>query len=277
MSGKYEYKSPKKLDGVSKYFIKIPESVIFDDKAGSKLITAFSFFSIAKGLDGNAMFTLNGIVEWSGKKPDRRSDGINCKFKKSIERLEGLGYISINGEPSNARCCVASIDMDKINKECDEFDFSIVYVDEIQKILAWKNQNQKDSFVNCDVMLRVFAYLRMLIRRRANKLPPDDEDIEIRRARWPEAWNGYYGDMAKELGISPRAMSSAVDALCDIGLLYAESLPRTKVGGKWKTSHTIFCNAYKREGQFVLAGGNEYYMREIENKKKLLKMAGKSI
>lgn len=270
MAGEYEYPSPKKLSGISRYFIKIPESIIYDNESGDKLVTTFSFFSVSKGLDDRSMFSLNGVVEWSGKKPDRHSYGVNSKFKKSIERLEQNGYIYLNGEISNTRCCVANVNMEKIHEECDDYNFAVIYVDELEKILDWNNSNSRDAFINNDVLLRVFAYLRMLIKRRPNKLAKDDNDVDKRKLRWPESWNGYYADMSEELGISARIMSDLVNVLCDIGLLYTESLPRIKVNEKWKTSHTLFCNTYKREGQYLLASGEEYYKIEIKNKKKIL-------
>lgn len=273
MAEKYEYSSPKRLDGVSRYFIKIPESIIYEDNAGDKLITTFSFLSIGKGLNDKCMFTVNKMVEWSGKKPDRHAGAVNSRFETAIKYLEENEYVSVDCDVSNVKstfCCSAEINMDKIHDECNGYDFAIVYVDEIEKILNWKNQNPKDTFSNNDIVLKVFSYFRMIIKRRSNKLPKDDHDVEERKKRWPEAWNGYFNDMSKEIGVSEKAMSKAVDVLCEIGLLYFESFPRKKIGGKWRTIPSIFCNTYKREGQYLLASGEEYYKIEIKNKKKIL-------
>lgn len=273
MANKYEYSSPQKLDGVSRYFIKVPESIIYDDEVGDKLLTVFSFFSVRKGLDDKTMFTVNKMVEWSGKKPNRHVGSINSRFKDAIRYLDENGYISVDCDPSSisdAKCCSARINMSKIHDECDDYDFAVVYVDELEKILGWKSQNPKDTFSNNDTILRVFAYLRMIIKRRSNKMPNDEIDIEKRKAKWPEAWNGYYKNMAEVLNISDKAMSNVVDILCDLGLIYKETLDRKKYDGKWFTQQTIFCNAYKREGQYLLASGEEYYKDEIKNKKKIL-------
>lgn len=273
MTEKYEYHSPKKLDGVSKYFIKIPMSIICNDNVGDNLTTAFSFLSIGKGLNDKCMFTVNKMVEWSGKKPDRHAGAANSRFETAIKYLEENEYISVDCDVSKVKgtaCCTAEINMDKIHDECDCYDFAVIYIDEFEKILNWKNNNPKETSLNNDVILKVFAYFRMVIKRRSNKLPKDCRDAEERKKEWPEAWNGYYNDISKKLGISERSMSKAVDILCEIGLMYFESFPRKKVNGKWKTAHSIFCNAYKREGQYLLASGKEYYKTEIENKKKKL-------
>jgi DNA-binding transcriptional ArsR family regulator len=83
-------------------------------------------------------------------------------------------------------------------------------------------------------------------------------DINIRRLKNPEAYDCYYFEIAEELGLSARTVSKAVSALNEIGLVYSEPLPRIKYENKWRTDHTIFCNAYKREGNYLLANGNEY-------------------
>ena len=268
------------LDGDEAAFFSIPASVILDDVIGDRLVTVFSFFSIARGLDMRAAFSLNYIAQWSGRKPDRHAGGLNDKIKDAIARLESDGYVSIDGRMSNAGVCVATLDRDSICDRCATDRFAIVYLDEVRKILEWRPNGRSDACRSCDALLRVFAYLRMSIRRRRNALFPEEMnvddaqdhwlDVESRRRRSPDAYNGYYCDIADELGMTSRAVSRAVDVLCELGLLYAEPLPRTKVNGRWKTTHTIFCNAYKREGRYLLDGGSDYYLREVANKRKVI-------
>ena len=97
-------------------------------------------------------------------------------------------------------------------------------------------------------------------------------DIEARRIRSPEAYDCYYFEIAETLGLSTRIISKAIDILNHLGLIYFESLPRIKYhdgnNEKWRTDHTVFCNMYKREGNYLLASGNEYYLLEIKNKKR---------
>ena len=96
-------------------------------------------------------------------------------------------------------------------------------------------------------------------------------DIEQRRLRSPDAYDCYYKEIAKDLGITDRAVSKATEVLKELGLIYAEALPRIHLDGQWITDHTIFCNMYKREGSKLLATGEDYYLGEAENKKKKLK------
>ena len=66
--------------------------------------------------------------------------------------------------------------------------------------------------------------------------------------------------------------SKVVAVLNEIGLIYSESLPRINKDGKWRTDRTVFCNAYKREGGKLLDDGSEYYISEIDRKKRKLKI-----
>lgn len=277
-----EYPNPRRLEGDSGVCFAIPSSIIFEDDPSGKLVSAFSFFSVSRGLNCKAMFTLNAIAEWDGKKPSRVAGGTNSKFADAISVLADKDYLSLDGDLSNTKCCIATFNKDKVSKECDDGRFAVVYLDELNMMLGWSNENKKDVSLTNDTLLRVFAYLRMLIYRRRNRLMPEEkgrgsnlvEDVAIRRKKSPDAYNGYYQDMAEELGISPRVMSKAVEVLCNMGLLYSEPLPRMKINGRWKTTHTVFCNAYKREGQYLLASGSEYYGVEIANKKKKLNIIG---
>lgn len=276
----YEYDKCVDLDSASSTSIPIPENVILDSDGGDKMVTAFSFFFITRGIDCKSMFSLNWIVEWSGRKPDRHKNGVNDKFSNAICELRNIGYIDLDCEPSNSRKCIATFDRDMVSDECNTGFFGLVYLDELDKIMSWNCSGTKDAYVNNDILLRVFAYLRMKIRLRRNRLfvnevnmdgKNDREyDIEQRRIKMPEAYNAYYQDMAEELDISPRVMSRAVDTLCEMGLIYAEALPRVNSDGRWNTTHTIFCNAYKREKGNLLASGIDYYGVEVANKKRLL-------
>lgn len=279
-----EYSSPVKLEAPSGNYFAVPESVILDADANDKRVTAFSFFSVRRGLDCEVTFSVNNIVKWTGREPNRYANGINAKFSQAIERLANEGYISLSGKPSNSSSVDAVFSLDKITEQCRQKKrrFAIIYVDELKKILGYANPNAKDSFFNNDILLLVFAYLRMMIRRRMNSLLPEERniggershehDVEMRRIRMPETHDEYYCDMADKLGLSPRAVSDAVDILNELGLIYSEPLPRVMHDGKWRTTHTLFCNRYKREGSYLLAEGRDYYISEAKRRKRQLNL-----
>ena len=281
MAERYEYSSPIELDEDSKNYFVIPSSIILNNDMSEKRITIFSFFSMYRGLGSSLFFSVNNIVRWTGKQPNRNTNGINNKVIQTIGYLKDEGYLTLSEELTNSSCIEAIFNLSKISQECERERFAVVYLDELKHILNYKFLNSKDTFLNNDIVLLVFAYLRMKIYRRKNRLMPEEInvnnknnhqfDIETRKLKAPEAYDCYYYEIAEELNISARTVSKAVDVLNELGLIYSESLPRIKYENKWRTDHTIFCNAYKREGSCLLVSGNKYYLSEVENKKKKLK------
>lgn len=280
MSERYEYSSPVELDEMSCNYFAIPASIILDVDMTDKRISVFSFFSIYRGLNCGMFFSVNNIAKWLGKKPDRHANGINSKVIQIVECLVDRGYLTLSEELNNSSCIEAILNLSKISKECDSDRFALIYLDELKQIMNYQNPNPKDSFLNSDVILLVFAYLRMKIFRRRNKLFPEEinmngennhqYDIDVRRLRSPDAYDCYYFEIAEELGLTARTVSKAAEVLSELGLIYSESLPRIKYEDKWRTDHTVFCNMYKREGVYLLASGDSYYLTEMENKKKRL-------
>ena len=280
MPERYEYSSPVELDAISGNYFAVPASIIMDTDMTEKRATVFSFFSIYRGLNSSLFFSINNIVKWIGKQPNRHSNGINSKIIHVIEYLRDEGYLTLSEELNNSSCMEATLNLSKISEECENDRFAIIYLDELNKIISYQNPNAKDVFLNSDVILLVFTYLRMKIYRRRNKLfleeiNVDNQnnhqlDIDTRRLRSPDAYDCYYYEIAEELGLTSRTVSKAVDVLNELGLIYSESLPRIKYENKWRTDHTVFCNAYKRESNCLLISGSQYYLTEVENKKRKL-------
>lgn len=275
-NGIYEYDDKVKLEGSSSVYFRVPASIILDKDSDDKRISAFSFFSMRRGFDNTVTFTLNGMARWLGKKPDRHSGGVNDKLCIETKRLAEKGYISLDGKVGNSSEADAVFNVDKITDECDNNWFAVIYLDELRKILEYK-QSGKDAIKNNDSILLVFAWLRMKIMRRRNKLFPEEinidgsndtvKDINARKKKNPDAYDCYYYNIANDVGISTRTVAKCVDALMDMGLVYSEQLPRTNRDGKWQTNHTVFCNYYKRENGMLLANGKRYYLEEVSNKK----------
>lgn len=285
MSEFYEYEHPMaKLDDDSRCMFAIPESIILNEDIGEKRITAFSFFSIVRGINYKLSFSVNEIVEWTGRKPNRNKNGISNKIFCSVDKLADYGYIEVFDDCAGSHRAKARLNNSYIQEETNSYRFAILYADEVEKILGYDSFDSGDKLLNNDVVLLVFAYLRMSIYTRRNKLRPEDlncdgednrsHDVDNRRINFPEAYSDYYINIAENIGISSRIISKAVSILVELKLIYIEPLPRFKSGDKWITDHTIFCNVYKRgsykQEQYLLDEGKDYYLREIENKKKKL-------
>lgn len=287
MIERYEFGTPEMWTRIPDKYFQIPAEIIYGLELGEKRVTVFSYFSVRRGLDSRLTFSVNDIVTWSGKKPDRHMDGINNKVQSVIECLSENGYLSNVEISKHSSVNEVQFNLNRVLEQCDTERFAIIYVDELMKIMSYCSSAPKDSLHNIDTILLVFAYLRMKIYRRRNKLLQDEInienkdshelDIESRRLRAPEVYDGYYYEIANDLGLSYRNVSDAVTVLSDLGLVYFEALPKIKRisengNESWRTDHTLFCNMYKRENSYLLASGSEYYRREVRNKKIKLKL-----
>ena len=263
-----EYPTPTKSKGSEAIYFRVPASIILDKDADNIRLSTFSFFSIRRDMENAVTFTLNGMAKWLGRKPDRHSGGINDRLSKSSTYLAGKNFISLSGKLGNASESDAVLNAGNISDECDNDMFAVIYLDELRKILSHDAKS-------ADSTLLVFAWLRMRIMRRRNKLFPEevvhkshDRNVNERRIKNPEAYDCYCYEIAEELGLSARVVSKAIEILNELNLIYSEQLPKTNHNGQWQTNRTIFCNMYKRENGSLLDNGKEYYMREVENKKK---------
>lgn len=285
-----EYPNPKKLESVSGRYFVIPSSLILDTEIDSakKRLTMYSYSFIRKGMDDVVPISINNIVKWLGREPNRVKGGINERIIQAANYLKEKGYLSFESIPNNHECIYAKFNLDKVTEECQSHNrFALIYIDEFEKIINYKSKDN-DNYVNNDTLFLVFVFLRMIIYRRSNKLLPEEvgyvqidgykKTIEERRRRNPEAYDNYFKDIAEMIGTTDRTVSKATAILNELGLIYSESLPREKykLDGKekWQTKCTIFCNAYKREGDCLLAEGKDYYEIEIKNKKEKLKRLG---
>lgn len=283
MDERLEFKNPVRLKGNDGVCFIVPASIICDKEIDTKRVTVFSYFSTYKGLNHRIYYSLNHIAGWMNKQPNRNKTGVNGKIAEMIEYLESIGYLSFPKEKPapSSWCSEAIFNQDKLIEERDQDRFSIIYLDELRRILDYKT-DVKYGFQNNDAILLVFAYLRMMIYRRRNKVMDWEigeggdvkQGIRAKQEKNPEVYDCYYKDIAGSLGLSPRIVSNAVDVLSRLGLIYHEEVPRKKYssggGDRYRTNPVIFCNTYKREGGLLLAAGQDYYLREVENKKKKL-------
>lgn len=260
----------RRLAGSERVLVQVPESVLTDKELGDKRITAMTYFLYFKNVVGNVNFSIDKMVSWIGKSPNRNKGKINDKFKEAVLNLADVGILNLCESPGNSVCTSAVVDMEKVSGMCDTEHYAVMYFDEIENIVSYRNEDRFDRYMDNETVLMVFAYLRSNIRLRRNELFAGEYDVDTRRLLNPEAYNQYYCSIANDLGLSERAVSKAVEVLNEIGLIYSETLPREKVNGKWVTNTTVFCNKYKRQGGYLLEDGELYCRREVENKKRLL-------
>ena len=281
MAEVYEYHSSTELEGDAAVYFMVPEclyeAIFWDNDVNDHLLSVFAYFSVKRGLDNTVTFSVNQIVNWLNRQPNRNKVGINNKVLECIKFLHEKGYLSITNPVKNASINEIAFNVDKVREECNGHSFIILYLDEIKKILGYQKTSDEKTHIGNEIVLLVFLYLKYGTFKRPNKLMLQEmtnnveKAVEERRKNSPEAFDDYYYKIAENLGLSSRAVSAATKILHDLGLVYFEELPRYKHGDKWRTDHTIFAFMYKRERGKLLASGRAYYEREVENKK--LKLA----
>ena len=269
VDGKYEYHKNSLEDYQAKY-IYIPMSVITDTKMDARRVGVFSYLRIHYGLNNIIGFTIPDIVEWCGCKPDRRPNGTNDKFLSTIDILNDRGYLTYLTEKSKSSYMKCKFDTNYYGDECSN-GYAAIYLDELEKIMAYQKENSKDGTLNNTTILLVFAYLRNKIRRRPNELKPEErtsDGIKNRRERIPDAFDSNINDIADELDVSSKTISKIIDILeYELGLIVTDRAYRVKnEDNEFRTLPTIFANAYKREHKHQLIVGENYSRNEIELK-----------
>lgn len=274
VDGKYEYSKTLLNDLESKY-IYIPLSVITDVKSDIRRVSIFSYLRIHCGLNNVINFTIPDIVEWYGGKPDRRANGSNDKTLSVIDTLNDGGYLTYLTEKSKSSYMKCKFDTSYYYEECSD-GYAVIYLDELEKIMNYKKENQKDGSLNNTTILLAFSYFRNKIRRRPNELKPEErtsEGIMKRKERIPDAYGSNINSIADEIGISSKTLSKIIDILeYELELIVTDRAYRVKnENDEFRTLPTIFANAYKREDKYLLNTGDDYSRAEIELKAKNMK------
>lgn len=272
MDCKYEYDKVPLTELESKY-IYIPMSVIVDKELDSKRIGVFSYLRIHCGLNDIVGFTIPDMVEWCGMKPNKREGKNNDKFLSVVNDLVNRGYLTYLTEKSKSSYIKCKINMEYYYNKCSN-GFSVIYLDELQKILSYKNL-QGNSINNTNLLL-VFAYFRNKIKRRPNELKPEErttKNIKLRKERLPDAFDGNINDISKELGIHKQTVAKIVDILeYELELIVTDRAYRIKNDkDEFRTLPTIFANAYKRDDKYLLLTGEDYGRTEIQLKAENMK------
>ena len=272
----YEYPPINTLTGTAAHYFTIPKCIIEGTELDYRRVSLFVYLRCYKGLNDHLCFSVPLFLKWANLKNDTHPDGVNEKIITLLDSLNDFGYITYCSDRAESRtfCIDILFNSQQVFDECAIERFAIVYIDEVEKIMQYKNLNPKDSYFNCNAVLLVFAYLRMAIARRPNKLKPEErfpKEIKERRERLPEAYNDTYKDIAATLGLSVRAVSKAVDVLKELGLIHVREAYHIKNElDEYRTPDMIFANMQKRDKNYLLIEGVEYANSEVENKAKLI-------
>lgn len=275
---KKEYQPIELLEGDAAIYFNVPISIIENTEMLSIRLSLFSYLSVYRGLNNRMCFSVPLFLEWAGYKSDAHRGGINDKVLDTLNEFCELGYIVYTSERPLTRSSFTEIEFNRnlVYKLGNAEGFAILYWDEVQKIMQYKNINPQDKYLNRNTILLVFAFLRQSIFRTPNELKPEEQSpdgIAERKKRCIEAYNGNYKDISATLGLSNRTVSSAVKVLVQLQLIItAEAYHVKNEDGEYRTPDIIFVNAYKREKKELLAIGESYYLDEIKRKAEKLRL-----
>lgn len=188
-------------------YVKIPREIIYNKDIGDKRVIIFSYLCSRRALDDTVAFSISELCHWSYLKPNYHDGKINQKYIEVLETLSRYGYFTdypdfqkIIREKKN------STDYYNIILNIEKFDtpdsFGIIYFDELEKILNYKEElKDKDidlSRMSSAYILLLLSYLRVNMNRNPEK---------------PLCCYRLYQKISEDIGLSERYISRIVEIL----------------------------------------------------------------
>lgn len=188
-------------------YVKIPREIIYNKDIGDKRVIIFSYLCSRRALDDTVAFSISELCHWSHLKPNYHDGKINQKYIEVLESLSHYGYFTdcpdfqkIIKEKKN------STDYYNISLNIEKFDtpdsFGIIYFDELEKILNFKEElKDKDidlSRMSSAYILLLLSYLRVNMNRNPDK---------------PLCCYRLYQKITEDIGLSERYISRIVEIL----------------------------------------------------------------
>lgn len=253
-------------------YVKIPREIIYDKDIGNKRVIIFSYLCSRRALDDTVAFSISELCHWSHLKPNYHNGKINHKYLEVLELLSHYGYFidypnfkKIASEKKN------STDYYNIKLNIPKFDipdnFGIIYFDELQQILNYKEE-LKDTRIDLTRMssayiLLLLSYLRVNMNR---------------NFKYPLCCYRLYQKISEDIGLSERYITRIVEILDVMNIIKHQEGKRTryiKPNGTYGfiTSPKIFAD-YRRyakgnDGSSKL-DENYNYMYEIQKQLDIL-------
>lgn len=188
-------------------YVKIPREIIYNKDMGDKRVIIFSYLCSRRALDDTVAFSISELCHWSYLKPNYHDGKINQKYIEVLESLSQCGYFidypdfqKIIKEKKNLT------DYYNIKLNIEKFDipdsFGIIYFDELEKILDYKEE-LKDFHIDLSRMssayiLLLLSYLRVNMNRNSEK---------------PLCCYRLYQKITEDIGLSERYISRIVEML----------------------------------------------------------------
>ena len=193
-------------------YVKIPREIIYNKDIGDKRVITLSYLCSRRALDDTVAFSISELCHWSHLKPNYHDGKINHKYLDVLELLSHCGYFeSCPDFKKLAQEKKNSTDYYNIKVHTEKFDipdnFGIIYFDELEKILNFKEELKgvKVNDEEIDLTRMSSAYILLLLsylRVNMNRNP----DKPLCRYR-------LYQKITDDIGLSERYISRIVEIL----------------------------------------------------------------
>lgn len=203
-------------------YVKIPRQIVYDTSLSDKRVIIFSYLCARRALDDTVAFSTIELCRWSNMKPNYRDGKINQKYYEVLFNLSQQGYFyscpdfnKLSAEKTN------SFKFQIIQLNIEKFDvangFGIIYFDELQSILNFKEELKDSGIDLCRMssayILLLLSYLRVNMNRDPDK---------------PQCCYRLYKTIASDIGISERYVSRAVEILSALNIINSYECSRTR-------------------------------------------------
>lgn len=193
-------------------FIKIPREIIYNKELGDKRVIIFSYLCSRRTLDDTVAFSISELCHWSHLKPNYHDGKINHKYLEVLELLSRYGYFeSYPNFEKLAKEKKNSTDYYNIKISTEKFDipdnFGIIYFDELEKILNFKEELKgvkvNDEEIDLTRMSSAYIFLLLSYLRVNMNRNPDK----------PLCCYRLYQKITEDIGLSERYISRIVEIL----------------------------------------------------------------
>lgn len=246
-------------------YVTIPKEIIYDKDLGDKRVIVYSFLCCHRALNDSVGFSVPELVKWTGLIPNYHKGKINEKYLDVLELLSHYGYFESCPDFEKLKSIGNSNEYYKAQLNIEKFDipkeFGIIYFDELQKIINFKeelkNENIDTSRLSSAYILLLLAYIRANINRSDDK---------------PRCCFRLYKTISEDIGISERYITRIVEILDVMNIIKFAECKR----GRYKkddgsfgfiTTSKIFADyrKFKKDNNGNVFLDNEYnYKSEIE-------------
>lgn len=252
-------------------YVTIPKEIIYDKDLGDKRVIVYSFLCCHRALNDSVGFSVPELVKWTGLMPNYHKGKINEKYLDVLELLSHYGYFESCPDFEKLKSIGNSNEYYKAQLNIEKFDipkeFGIIYFDELQKIINFKEELKKE---NIDTSRLSSAYILLLLAYiRANINRSDDK---------PRCCFRLYKTISEDIGLSERYISRIVEILDVMNIVkFAEcKRGRYQKDGEYKfvTTSKVFADyrKFKKDCNGNIALDNEYnYKSEIQRQMIILK------